>query len=173
MAFWIALGVSVLLALLLPFSVATSRQGWGRGYNYGTPWHYAWWGAVVMAMFMFIGGIMATAARTNPSHYNKVATVKLQALKTTSSLEGRFFLASGTVDDEVEYAWLAKDENGFITRHSVEARYAYIIEDGETATLEYRYQCNTWTFPWETCMSPAYVFTVPTGSVLNEFEVTP
>lgn len=172
MAFWIALGIAVALAVIIPFCVAVSRGYWHSTSCHASAWTTAWWALVWMALFFLFSSIY-TLGYTNPRNYNMVATDTLVALKSPSTYEGHFFLASGTVDEELVYRYLTKDADGLITRHEVDADRAYIIEEGETASLEYRYHCDTWTYPWGACMRPAYVFHVPTGSVLNEYEVTP
>jgi hypothetical protein len=177
MAFWIALGITALLAVGIPFCVAVSRGTWkAQHFMYhdnSSAWASAWWALVFFAFFMFVGGLTATQGRTDPRDYNATAQVNLQALKSPTSYEGHFFLASGTVDEELVYRYLTKSDDGLIERDEIRAHRAWIIEEGEDAYLEYRWQCNTWTFPWGACLQPAYVFYVPTGSVLNEYEVTP
>lgn len=177
MAFWIALGITALLAVGIPFCVAVSRGTWkAQRFMYhetSSAWASAWWAVVFFAVFMFIAGLVATAAYTNPRDYNATGALNLQALKSPTSYEGHFFLASGTVDEEMVYRFLTKDDDGLIERGEVDADRAWIIEGTEEPRLEYRWNCNTWTFPWGACQQPAYVFYVPTGSVLNEYEVTP
>lgn len=173
MAFWIALGIAALLAVLIPFCVAYRRGFWHSTSWHAPAWAHAWWAVGWMAMFMMFSFIW-TLGYTDPRDYTMVATDELVALTSPSSTyEGHFFLASGTVDEELVYRYLTKDADGLITRHEVDASHAYIIEEGETASIEYRYQCNTWTYPWGACQRPAYVFHVPNGSVLNGYEVTP
>lgn len=172
MAFWIALGVCIAISLVIPLLVAAERGQWRGSYIYGNAWHSAWWGVGVFAFFMFVAGMVATVGYTDPRHYTATATEDLQALKTSDRIEGHFFLASGTVDEETVYRWLSKAEDGIITQHEIPARRAYIVEN-DNPRLEYRWQCNTWVFPWGACQRPAHVFYVPPGSVLNEYEVTP
>lgn len=172
MAFWIALGIAAFLAILIPFCVAMSRGYWHSTSRRSSAWTHAWLAVAWMVMFMVFSSIW-TLGYSDPRNYNAAGRVDLQALASNSSYEGRFFLASGTVEEEMVYRYLTKDADGLIERHEVDADRAYIIEEGEDAYLEYRWNCNTWTYPWGACQRPAYVFHVPTGSVLNEYEVTP
>lgn len=171
MAFWIALGMAVVMMLIIPLCVIANRRHWGQRFH-ESAWHHMWWGVVFFGLFMLVAGL-TTTGYTDPRNYNSVSEVELQALRTDSNIEGHFFLASGTVKEKTTYGWLQKADDGIITSDQIENYRAFIIEGGERAVLERRYLCGTWTFPWGSCYMPAYVFHVPPGSVLNTYEVTP
>lgn len=169
---WVMLGITILMGVGIPFIVATKRGFWHSTNPDSSAWAYAGW-AVFPVLIWLIALAVTDLGRSNPSNYDMTARgPDLQALATSSELQGSFFLASGTVGEDQVFRYLTRQEDGLIQAREIEAAYASVIEGSEDPHIEYRYTCYD-MFPWQTCGQPALVFHVPEGSVLRDYDVRP
>jgi hypothetical protein len=124
----------------------------------------AW--SITIVVLLFVGPVS-----------DKTWEVDLRSIGTSDSINGSFFLGSGTVDGERVFNYTYKTDDGGTKIGSVEADKGIVYEDAtaETAHIlqEYGYR-NAWFFGDET----SFYFTydrwnihIPAGSVYEGYEV--
>jgi phosphate/sulfate permease len=102
-------------------------------------------------------------------------TTHISALKDGSSVQGDFFLASGSVD-EVPMYFFAKKKSGGIVMDSIEAEDVIIIEDDteEPRIVEYAGRFKSDRLEYWLPSTPTHVETriyVPEGTVTTKFDI--
>lgn len=119
---------------------------------------------------------------TNTGTIEKVGTEtrKLSALSTDTAIEGhRYFLGRGWLNENQVITYVYKQEDGAFRLTRADASGSYIYEDEEDAPYvvidDYEYFTNPWISPINMGLSAkdVYMFHIPEGSVLSEYEVTP
>lgn len=169
---WVMLGITIFMAVCIPFAVATKRGFWHSTSRDYPAWAHAGWAAVPVLIWLLVAAIVP-GIRSSAINYDMTARgPDLQALATSSELQGSFFLASGTVGEDQVFRYLTRQKDGLIQAREIEADYASVIEGSDDPHVEYRYTCYD-MFPWQTCGQPALVFHVPEGSVLRDYDVRP
>ncbi len=74
-----------------------------------------------MCGFMMIGVFIAGIVGASLDYDIKTETEYIYSLKDSSSVDGDFFLGTGSVDDELEYRFFIKQEDGSLTFDSVKS----------------------------------------------------
>ena len=113
-------------------------------------------------------------AESKAIEYNE--DVKLIAIKDNFGINGRGYLFSSYVKDELKYVYLYEDEIRGITTNSVDADKAYIkyIDNSETPHIQkWSEVSKSRVFNWLFCPGTVrYTIYLPEGSVIeNTYEV--
>lgn len=167
MIFWIGVIIAIALAFYLWL---TDEAGWFGALLLGA---LTGLGAAVI-----IGGI-ATAA-TGSFKTQEEYRVPLKALAASQSVEGHFFLGSGSVNGKRTINYITADGNRNYLQEA-DASRSTVIEDTPVAAgphLTAFNQCmnNPWIAPWQMCRplnadERSMEFHIPAGSVLSDYTV--
>lgn len=107
-------------------------------------------------------------------------TRDLAALSTDTALEGhRYFLGRSWLHEDQVITYVYEQEDGAFRLTRADAADSYIYEDEEDAPYvqidDYEYFTNPWISPLNLGVgaTDVYMFHVPEGSVLSDYEVAP
>lgn len=163
MIFWILL-VAAVVAVVITFWWWFLEDGWAYAFLFSF--------ATAALAFIVGAGLLALAALI-PGEKRTDETFELRALATSSTVHGRFFLGSGTVDGKRTLNYIAK-EDGYSRLGQGVASASRVYEDTERPTVtEYTFwYSNGWVVPWEVVTGYSWDFHVPAGSILEDFTLT-
>lgn len=182
MVFWIVTAVFALIPFLMAWMMAEEAQYEGGspaargigGFFLGLLFGGILWAFIGLLGIGSLGHIGSTTQKTGTEVYN------LTALETGNQVSGRFFLGSGTVNDNQVFSYLYQDEDGGFRLDSAYASNSVVYEDdSEKPRLEVD-NYETVPNPWLSPILPIggestgeNKFYVPEGSVLSNYQVTP
>lgn len=135
------------------------------------------WVSLILAIAVgFLGvvlGLNFPNASTTATH-----TYRLEALTTGTSSSGSFFLGSGTIGNKHEYQFVINKDGAYYSEHidsdgvptyeNKKSSKAWVVEK----TTNYY---TTWIFPGVKALTESttsYVFHIPKGSVVQNFNIT-
>lgn len=185
MLFWTLIAAGAALIVVPAIRITRARRRWTApppgSWRYDSKPGYGslGWGALCLVLFgpvaIFIVLLIASAVGGTQT---VTSSQPLVALRTSSSVEGRFFLGTGTVDSKPVIRYIVLADDGAALLSEVEARQARIYQDEEDAPRVdrgSRVLDNPWIAPFPVSLGAgtAYYFHVPAGSVLESYEVTP
>lgn len=169
MIFWINLSVAVVVTAGLMWRTWRKQRRYYRRLRITLRW--LWLIPVSMLVWGFVSFIWHISYTT--TEYNQTAEAKLAAIATDASVEGNFFLFSGTVRDQLTYRFFVETAPGEFAYQDVPA-YRGVVAEGEgDPHVEYRFLCTDVISPWGDCTKPKFVFHVPEGSILRTYEMAP
>jgi ABC-type multidrug transport system fused ATPase/permease subunit len=119
-------------------------------------------------------GITYMIGQAAPAYVASEDVTELRAVALGGSIEGHFFLGTGTVDGKRVINYVAQHEDGYVTVEQVDARNAYIYEDessNPTVTAHHWRASEWWLSLWPTDRGTNYSFHVPPGSVLENYTI--
>ena len=102
-------------------------------------------------------------------------TKELYTLQYGSEINGRFFLGCGSIDEEMYYVYIVKEDRGKqIQTLEIDANNIYLNDNTDTPTLDiyskdFKYEWMYW-FAAPT-MGYEYVFNIPSGSIDYEYNI--
>lgn len=111
--------------------------------------------------------------------YNKVehvATYDLKSLGADSSVSGRsYFLGGGYIDGKRVLSYVMENADGSFTPDQVDANDSKIYEDEgtEPEMRAYEHSADYWWLAPSVFTTYTYEFTVPNGTVVEEYTVAP
>lgn len=150
-----------------------------------------WWDDWADGLFvLFVGGILAGAAwgllavllvgngipRWIGVNHIESETANLRALGADSSVEGRFFfLGGGYINGERVLSYIRENGNGSFTPDQVTGSASEVFEsDDATPTMVTReHVADYWWLAPPVTVGWTYEFTVPVGSVAEQYRVEP
>lgn len=168
MVFWILLGITVIIAVLV-------------GRAMGGYYRYRDWADTIggFLMTMLIGGIVSLVVGVLALQiWGEDVPVKhksyLKALGTDEQLKGSFFLASGSFSEDSTYKFIKVTSDGGFYMDEVGIRHAVVFEENEDkpymVTVEH-WDSNPWIVPWSEGRGNTYEFHVPANSVVESYKV--
>lgn len=170
MIFWIIVGIAVTVTLYL--TVRNGRE-YGSADGFLTLLVSLMVSTVVVgvslgAVFFVNYNLGATGQVTN--------TRELQALGTTTGVEGQFFLGSGFIGSKPVISYIYKMDNGAkVLAHANASSSQVFEEDGKTPEVKLIW--SEFDRPWLVPNTPTkfdrYEFVVPQGSVSNNYTMEP
>lgn len=101
-------------------------------------------------------------------------TESLQALSTSSSIQGRsFFLGSGYINGVRTLNFIVHQSDGGFRVEQANASDSLIYEGTQQpiVSMTFHSYSNGWVIPWDIRQSTTYRFDVPAGSVLEGYTV--
>lgn len=98
--------------------------------------------------------------------------IDIYALQDNLTTDGRFFLGSGHIDDELKYFYVQKTDVGYTVRN-VDADESYIQYTSDRCHLEKQaYHFDNWFIDWIAFPKGyRYVFYIPDGSIINNYAI--
>lgn len=168
--------IAILIAL---FIIATAvwviyEEGYGI---LGRIW-LSFIGLICVAFLIFfdvlLAGVISFIVPTDEQNIQLSQTEKITALKDNISSEGRFFLASATINDTPYYYYVVQTDRG-LKQKKINAENTYIHytkDDFRVETYEGVSFKNWYTYIWASFPSAEYYnIYIPEGSVTSEFNV--
>lgn len=161
-------------AILVRRNIKLKRDKKRNGYSFRSNSLGAFFSATV-AVFMSIGVIynlvaVMTLEQTTPYEKVVVQSVEITQLYDTMTVQGRFFLGTGTIDGKPAYACYIEEDGGYRLKH-IDAKDAIVqyIEDGSTPRIETIKTQNCWTdgfvqAAWSTTPTKTIIY-VPENSI--------
>lgn len=180
MIFWILVAIAVIVVLTVAVKFCNDTYyTWGD--IIGATLFTAVVSAVVVAIYTLAAGFLITGTMAS-QRVSSVKTYELQAITNGEDQRGKasafFLVAAGSWDTEQVFKYLYKDERGAFRLDKVNAEDAYIYEDDVIAprlviTKYESYDDSGIWLPWEVAKHWGTMreFTVPVGSVLNQYDV--
>lgn len=106
---------------------------------------------VIACLLILIGYIKSWETKTEISIYKK--SVEISSLKSQSSVNGKFSIGRGFINEEDYYFFLAKDENGYV-KCKAPSNITFLIEKDTVPTFTKYYQIRKVTnyegfFKWK------------------------
>lgn len=160
MVFYIILGL-VIIASVIGFI-------WGcmdDGFVFGV---FSW--LVTALIGSLIGFLLFLPFTFVPGSVQSTETYSLRAIATSDGASGRFFLGTGYVEGYRAINFIAEHQGGNYV-NQVKAKDSVIYErNGVNPEVTYSNWGNLWIAPWR--YKQTYEFTVPTGSIMGDYEIT-
>ena len=135
-------------------------------------------GSLLGGLIAFAIGIMLLIPMTFWSNClpttEKISTEQIYALNDASEVDGRVYLSSGTINEQLVYRYMTKGDLGLYAKE-VKASNAYIQEGHKDAYVEHHDVC--FKYWWchiigvEGLLKDYDVFYVPEGSVTTEYKL--
>ena len=165
MLFWILIGLTIAVVLVTgAFGVLKNGavEGVFNGFLNGMI------GTVLTLVAVFAFSVSGAQSWNETSFTEQ----KLAALQTSASIEGQFFLGSGSVGDKRVLNYISNDDGAFRVG-SVDASRAVIYEDSNSATMKVvRYEGrNDFLAPFPLSRKTETEFHVPQGSIMSDFSI--
>lgn len=135
-------------------------------------------GGVIVAFIVDVTTIVAVQ-----KEWVVTSQVNLAAMRTEDTLEGAFFLASGSIDEEHYYRYYAETSDGGYVFRRLEAEREDVIvyedrEEGGVLIIKEllpveKYGWLKWFFlaPYPGALDRRYEFHIPKGSLIQEFRL--
>lgn len=164
MIFW-TLIVLAALAIIITFIDNTWYEDWTFGIL----------GAIIAVVISaVVGGGLFALAQLIPGDKRTEERFDLRAIGSSSTVQGRsYFLGSGYIEGRRTLNYIAQ-EDGYSRLGQGIASASRVYEDTDEPTVtEYTYwYSNPWVMPWEYERAHAWDFHVPSGSILENYEIT-
>ena len=113
------------------------------------------------------------AIDSNKIEYYK-KTCNIYSLKSSSEINGKFILGSGTIEQEEYYYYYYMTSNGY-SRGKREVRFSYIVEDSSTKPhveqLYEKYSSKSGLFKFPDSEKTKYKIIVPKGTIVSTFKL--
>ena len=145
-------------------------EGYGIGGGIVLGFFYAM-SAAIIATFVFFICLFNIPANDKTEDGG---TESLQALSTSSSIQGRsFFLSSGYVNGVRTLNFIVHQPDGGFRVEQADASDSLIYEGTSKPTVSATFHSysNGWVLPWDIRQGTTYRFDVPQGSVLEGYTV--
>ena len=132
------------------------------------PFFAIWVGSI---LWLSIGSIIGCFMPT----VDVKETKELYALQYDSEINGRFFLGCGSIDEEMYYVYIVKENRGKqIQTLEIDANNIYLNDNTDTPTLDiysedFKYEWMYWFAAPK--MGYEYVFNIPSGSIDYEYNI--
>lgn len=128
---------------------------------------------IVLIIFLasIIFGIVGLAKCSNAEwEYEKpYATEKIVALNDNNMLNGRFYLTSGYIDEDLYYQYIVQLNNGGFVSNKVKASNTTIFYDDDNYRVEWCKKTKQWLyFTAEETYNKVYI---PEGSIANNYSI--
>ena len=169
--YWIYLGVGVGMVVMIMLVRCLSQDEKIKGESIGA-------GILSIIMFSLIGACigMFVGHREHPAHYVFKETMKLVAVRDSSSINGSFIMGGGSIYSGWKYVFYVANKDGSIEMESAGVDSAKIFEDGEknphvdimrddSADVS-----NGWVLLPHS-YGDQYVFHIPPGSIVRQFKM--
>ncbi len=136
-------------------------------------------GALVAALvWLLVAGAAVGMGLNHLVGPNRVDTysVPLKALASDSSVEGRsYFLGGGYVEGKRVLSFVQTNDDGSFTPGQVDGADSRVFEDSSSAPvlIVREHVADHWWISPEMTLFKKYEFTVPEGSVTEQYSVTP
>ena len=139
-------------------------------------------GAIVLPLLIVLIGVISAGLSMWLSDYEKGDTekVELVALQTKDSEEGRFggtiFASYGYMEGERVISYISRAEDGGVTVGFEDADDSTIYEGEEDPHMitQYWTKENRWFWPFgSVATGESYEFHIPTGTIVDGYEVSP
>lgn len=130
--------------------------------------------AVLIFVDVLLAGVISLIVPTDEQNIQLTQTEKITALKDNISSEGRFFLASATINDTPYYYYVVQTDRGLKQKKiNVEKTYIhYTKDDFRVETYEGVSFKNWYTYIWASVPTAEYYdIYIPEGSVTTEFNI--
>ena len=116
-----------------------------------------------------VGGLLFIPFMLIPGSVHSTETYNLRASATSNSIDGEFFLGTGYVNGKRTLNFIA-EADGANYVNQVYAKDSVIFErDDVEPEVTYSNWGNPWIVPWN--YGQTYEFTVPTGSIMGDYEI--
>jgi hypothetical protein len=158
--------ITFLIVILVAIAVVSALD-WINGY-------LDWFMRVMLGFF--VGSILCAAIwafTPTEENYELVETTQLHNLYDDSSVQGGFFLGSGTLDEAEYYFYNTVTERGLSPQKILKYHNdVYVVEDGDSNPRLEKYCSFSVGYPWWTLGFDCYkVFHIPVGSVDGSYTV--
>jgi hypothetical protein len=167
MIFWILLGLTIAAAITV--FILRRLDGWDDlGDSIFLTALTALGGALIGLILMLVLSIWFGPV----FQFKGEADHQLVALKTSNSVEGRFFLGSGYVNGQRTLNYITDDDGAFRIE-SADAAQSVVYQDSDEPTVtvhEWNLE-NPWFAPWSFGHWHTYTFHVPEGSILSDYTI--
>ena len=156
-----------------------------KGYDYHSSYHYSgqWtdgFAYAAIALLTVSAGsflIFTVFALTLPSAGDErdAGTMQLRSIGTDSAISGRsYFLGGGYVDEKRTLNYIEEYPDGgmSVTNEWASESSIYEVEGEPHVKYTDHYYSNGWVIPWEYVEWRESTFSIPSGSVLENYSVT-
>lgn len=142
---------------------------------------FIWKPILALAAWVLVGGVLM-AISSGVGEYERVGDEKypLAALRTTTEQEGAVagsvFLTVGYSGSNREISYVrGNGDGGFVVKQvDADSSAIYESDSGDPNVVIYDWaKENAWLVPTQVATAQTFVFTVPTGTVVNQFDVSP
>jgi len=160
MIFWILLALVIGVTLFVGIAVYREYDSIGAAIGGGI---------FAAAMAGIVAFIVILLFMIIPSTSHEKYTYHLRALATSQSVQGEFFLGSGSVNGERTLNYI-KRVKGWSEVDSAVAKASRVFEDSTSPTVTeyFYYYDNGWVLPWKILTGYSWDFHVPAGSILED-----
>lgn len=125
-----------------------------------------------LGLMLWIGSSFVLADRDHVVVHE--STQQLKALGNANGIEGHsYFLGGGYVEDKRVLNYITQGSDGAIRVERSDADASTIFEGSDNATVEITVtdESNPWVSPWPINTRHSYEFHIPTGSVVESYEL--
>ncbi len=133
--------------------------------------------AIIGVFALLIGFAFAGPSTVNQNppvdHVDSISHTDLLAVGDSDTVHGSFFLGSGVINGHQTITYV-QDNGGWSSVGQVSASYSRIYEDDPAVPyMVYKqpYAHHWWLVPWSLPMTGWYEFHVPSGSVVQNFNI--
>lgn len=126
---------------------------------------------LAIGIFLMVFGIGSTVALLQEDHrVDQQYTQKISALADGSSIEGRFYLMSGTIDEE-DYFFYIADHGDYKQKSKIKSEGAKIYEDSTDCRIEVdQYYYKWFIFKSSTLVEEVRIY-IPENSITSDYSI--